>query len=91
MRYDVGMSNLPTINFPKFELPKFELPKLDLPDVDLPGPEQVLGAVRDAAYAGVGLVALTAERVGELQAAFRSAVTDAVDVVKEQVGSRLGR
>lgn len=70
------------IELPKFDLPKFDMPKVDLPDVDLPSPEQVLAVLRDAAYAGTGLVALTAERVAELQSALQAKF---VEVLKAQL------
>ena len=54
---------------PTFELPKFDLPKIDLPEVDLPSAEQIAGFARDAAYVGVGLAVMTAERLQALQAA----------------------
>ena len=43
------------------------MPKFDLADVDLPSAEQVVGFARDAAYVGVGLAVMTAERLQELQ------------------------
>lgn len=60
--------DLPTIDLSSFELPKlptFSLPTLeDLPELpELPTVEQLAGAARDAAYIGVGLVVMTAERV----------------------------
>src|SRR5688572_1730110 len=69
---------LPTFDLPAFDLPRFDMPAFDLPEVDLPSADQVLGVLRDAAYAGTGLVALTAERIGELQATL-------FDIVKTQV------
>ncbi len=60
--------DLPKIDLPDFELPKFDLPTIDFGDFELPTQEQVVAFVRDVAYAGTGLVALTAERIAELQA-----------------------
>ena len=48
-------------------MPTFELPKVDLPEVDLPSAEQIVGFARDAAYVGVGLAVMTAERLQALQ------------------------
>ena len=88
------MPTIPTIQLPKFELPKFDLPKFDLPtfdlpkfDVpnfevpDLPTAEQVTSYVRDAAYIGVGLAAMTVERLQALQ-------QQLVELVKERVSRR---
>jgi hypothetical protein len=58
---------LPTFNFADLKLPRVDLPKLDFAGVDVPSPEQVIEWFRDAVFAGIGLVALTAERVAELQ------------------------
>jgi hypothetical protein len=66
---------LPTIDLSKldlpfklpFDLPTIDLPSVQLPDVDVPDAEQVIGWFRDAVYAGTGLVALTAERVADVQ------------------------
>jgi hypothetical protein len=60
---------LPKFELPKFELP-FDLPKVELPDFELPElptAEQVLAFARDAAYVGVGLAVVTAERIAEWQ------------------------
>jgi hypothetical protein len=64
-RFDPTKIDWSNLELPKFELPKFEMP--ELPEVDLPSAEQVLGFARDAAYVGVGLAVLTAERVQQLQ------------------------
>ena len=72
---------LPKFDLPKFELPKFELPKFDVPNFevpDLPTAEQVTSYVRDAAYIGVGLAAMTVERLQALQ-------QQLVELVKERV------
>ena len=71
---EIKLPNLPKFelpfDLPKIDLPDFELPKFDLPTIDfeLPTQQQVVAFVRDVAYAGTGLVALTAERIAELQA-----------------------
>lgn len=82
-KFELPSFEFPKVDFskldlPRVDLPKFEFPKVDLPDVDLPSGEQVLAVLRDAAYAGTGLVALTAERIAELQ-------TRLVEVLKTQV------
>jgi hypothetical protein len=52
---------------PTIELPSFEVPTFDLGAFDVPSAEQLIEWSRDAVYAGTGLVALTAERLAELQ------------------------
>ena len=68
-KFEMPKFELPKFEMPKFELPKFELPKfdVDLPEIDLPSAEQLTGFARDAAYVGVGLAAMTVERVQALQ------------------------
>jgi hypothetical protein len=71
--------DIPTIDLSKiklpFELPSFELPTFDLGSVDVPNAEQIISWFRDAVYAGTGVVALTVERVAELQKQFVERVT----------------
>jgi hypothetical protein len=62
-------------DLPTIDLPAVELPTLDLGRVDVPNAERVIDSLRDAVYAGTGLVALTAERVAELQKQFVARVT----------------
>ena len=52
---------------PRIDLPSINVPDVDLRDVDVPSAEQIIEWFRDAVYAGTGLVALTAERVADLQ------------------------
>lgn len=52
------------------------IPPFPRPDVDLPSPEQVTGVARDAAYAGVGLVALAAGRAVALSGRLADTTTD---------------
>src|SRR5829696_6223781 len=66
LRYGVRMTTFPRFEMPDFKLPEFTLPSFDLPEVELPSAEQVAAFARDAAYAGVGLVVMTVERVREL-------------------------
>ncbi|WP_162942483.1 hypothetical protein [Desertimonas flava] len=72
---------LPKVAFPKVDLFSLDLAKLDLPEID------VLAIARGAAYAGTGLVALTAERAGELQAAFTAVLTEIVTTQRSRVAS----
>ena len=61
----------PTVELPTFDLtnfPQFDLPKIDLPGLELPSVDELTGYARDAAYIGVGLAVLTAERLQALQA-----------------------
>ena len=74
---------MPTFELPKFEMPTFELPKIDLPEFDLPEvnlptTEQVVAFARDAAYVGVGLAVVTAERLAEWQ-------RELVELLKSQI------
>jgi hypothetical protein len=86
--------DLPTIDLSKiklpfelpFDLPTIDVPSITLPDVDLPTAnvptaEQVIDWFRDAVFAGTGLVALTAERVSDLQ-------KQLVDLVRAQLPNR---
>jgi hypothetical protein len=68
--------DLPKIDLTSVEVPTFDFSKLELSDV--PSAEQVIEWFRDAVFAGTGLVALTAERVADLQKQF-------VEFVKAQV------
>jgi hypothetical protein len=81
MRYVVLMPkiDLPTIDLTKIKLPfelPFDLPRVDLPSItvptvdlaaDVPSADRVIEWFRDAVYAGTGLVALSAERLADLQ------------------------
>jgi hypothetical protein len=86
--------DFPTIDLTKIKLPfdlPFDLPRIDLPSVnvptvdlgavDVPSAEQVIEWFRDAAFAGTGLVALTAERVADVQ-------KTVVNVVRKQLNTR---
>jgi hypothetical protein len=75
--------DLSKIEWPNFELP--ELPKFDLPEVDLPSVEQIAGFYRDAAYVGIGLVVMTAERLQELQKQLLELLTTQLTKVRETV------
>ena len=77
--------DLSKIEWPKFELPEFELPKVDLPDVDLPSVEQIAGFARDAAYVGIGLAIMTAERLQALQQQLLELLTSQLTKVREAV------
>ena len=82
--------DMPTIDLSKiklpfqlpFDLPTIDVPSINVPDIDLgtvdvPSAEQIIEWSRDAVSAGAGLVALTAERVSDLQKQF-------VELVKSQ-------
>ncbi|MET0145969.1 MAG: hypothetical protein ABW328_14485 [Ilumatobacteraceae bacterium] len=58
---------MPSFSMPSVNIPNFEMPAFEMPAVDLPSAERVLGAVRDTAYVGVGLLVMTAERLQALQ------------------------
>ena len=57
-------------DLPRIDLPSINVPNVDLSDVDVPSADEVIEWFRDAVFAGTGLVALTAERVADLQKAF---------------------
>ena len=78
-------SRSPKFEVPEFELPKFDLPKIDLPEVDLPSAERIAGFVRDAAYVGVGLVVLSAEKLQELQQQLVELLKTQITKVREAV------
>jgi hypothetical protein len=65
-------------DLPTIDVPPVKVPDIDLPAVDVPSAEQVIEWFRDAVFVGTGLVALTAERVSDLQKQF-------VDLVRTQV------
>ncbi len=54
-------------DLPRIDLPSINVPTVDLGDVDVPSAEQIIEWFRDAVFAGTGLVALTAERVADVQ------------------------
>lgn len=68
-------------DLPRIDLPSVNVPTVDLGDVDVPSAEQVIEWFRDAVFAGTGLVALTAERVADVQ-------KTVVDLVRSQLTSR---
>ena len=72
-KFNVPKFNVPKINWPKIDLRKIDLSKVDVPKVDLPGVDvdRLSDLARDAAYAGVGLVVLTVEKIAERGAASR--------------------
>ena len=74
-KFELPKFELP-FDLPKVDLPKFELPEFDMPE--LPTAEQVLAFARDAAYVGVGLAVVTAERIAEWQ-------KELVELLKTQV------
>lgn len=92
-RFDLADFDLSKVEWPKFELPelpkfdlpKFDLPKVDLPDVDLPTVEQIAGFARDAAYVGIGLAVMTAERLQALQEQLVELLTTQLAKVREAV------
>jgi hypothetical protein len=81
-KLDLSKLQLPKIDLSKLDprnidLPKFDIPTVDVPKVDLPGVDidRLGDLARDAAYAGVGLVALTAEKVAERGRQFQAEIT----------------
>jgi hypothetical protein len=84
-KIDLSKFELPQIKRPDFELPKFELPKVELPNVDLPSAERIAGFARDAAYVGIGLAVVTAERLQALQEQLLDALETQVAKVRAAV------
>jgi hypothetical protein len=66
---------MPKVDLPKFDLPKFEMPKVDLPKIDA---EHLGDLARDAAYVGVGLLALTAQKVDDRRRGIQAEITTRV-------------
>jgi hypothetical protein len=81
------MSRLPRFQMPDVKFPElaFELPDFDLPGVDLPSSEQVAAFARDAAFVGVGLAVMTAERVRDVQQQALATLTARFDEARDQV------
>ncbi len=82
-RFELPELDFSKIQWPEFELPKFDLPNVDLPNVELPSVEQVAGFARDAAYVGIGLVVMTAERLQALQQQLLELLTTQLDKVRQ--------
>lgn len=73
-RFDVRNFDVSSVNLPKFDVPKFDLPEIDVPvDVD-----RVAGFARDAAYASVGAVVITVQKVDERRRELTNQVTTQV-------------
>ena len=81
----IDLSALPTFELPTFDLPKFDLPTFDLPEVELPTVEQLTDFARDAAYIGVGLAVLTAERLQALQQQILEVLKERLAAVRDAV------
>ena len=83
-KFDLPKVDLPKFDFPKFEMPKFEMPKV--PQVDMPADfERAAGLARDAAYAGVGAVVITAQKVDERRRELTDQVTTQVRKLVDSV------
>lgn len=84
-KLDLTRLDVRKMDLPKFEMPNVEMPKFDLPSVELPADiERVAGFARDAAYAGVGVVVVTAQKLDEQ----RRELTDQVTAhVRKLVGA----
>ncbi len=76
-RFDVRNIELPTVELPKVELPK-------LPEIDLPV-DRVAGLARNAAYAGVGAVMITAQKADERRRELTDQVSTQVRKVADAV------
>ena len=82
-RFELPELDFSKIQWPEFELPKFDLPDVELPNVELPSAEQIAGFARDAAYVGIGLVVMTAERLQALQQQLLELLTTQLDKVRD--------
>ena len=73
-KFDLSKVKLPKFDIPKIDLSKFDVPKVDISKVDLPGVDidRLSDLARDAAYVGVGLVALTVQKVDEARRGIRT-------------------
>jgi hypothetical protein len=76
-KIDLSKIDLSKIDVSKFDPRKIDLSKVDVPRIDLPGVDvDRLGELaRDAAYVGIGLVALTAEKVAERGRVIQAEIT----------------
>lgn len=78
-KIDLGRFDVRNFDLPKFDLPKFDLPEFDLPEIDLPvDVDRVAGLARDAAYAGVGVAVITAQKVDDRRRELTDQVTTQV-------------
>jgi hypothetical protein len=81
-KFDVSKLDPRKIDLSKFDprkidLAKFDVAKIDVPTVDLPGVDvdRLGDLARDAAYAGIGLIAVTAEKVAERRREIQTEMT----------------
>ena len=71
-KIELGRFDVRNIDLPKFDMP--ELPEFDLP-VEF---DRVAGLARDTAYAGVGVVVITAQKIDERRRGLTDQVTTQV-------------
>jgi len=91
---DLGRFDVRRIEFPSVEMPDVEMPRLpDMPDFEMPQlpaidvpVDRVAGLARDAAYAGVGVVVITAQRADERRRELTDQVTTRVRQLVDAVG-----
>jgi hypothetical protein len=84
-RFEMPTIDLPDVELPKVELPDVELPKLpEMPEIDVPV-EEVAGFARDAAYATVGAVVITAQKADERRRELTDQVTTQVRKLVDSV------
>lgn len=76
---------LPEFDMPEFKLPEFDLPKFDMPRFDMPSTERMVDVARDAAYVGVGVAVVTAQKADERRREMTDAVADGVRRVVDAV------
>lgn len=83
--FDMPKIDMPKVDMPDFKLPEFDMPKIDIPDVELPSTDQMVDFARDAAYVGVGVAVVTAQKADERLREMSDAVTDGMRRVVDAV------
>jgi len=87
-RIDLTRFDLRNIEMPRFEMPDIEMPRFEMPDempeIDV-SVDRVAGFARDAAYAGVGAVVITAQKATERRRELTDQVTTQVRKLADSV------
>lgn len=76
-RIDLTRFDLRNIEMPRLEMPNVEMPDVEMPEIDV-SVDRVAGFARDAAYAGVGAVVITAQKATERRRELTDQVTTQV-------------
>lgn len=83
-KIDLTRFDVRKMDMPKFDLPKIDLPKFDVPELPVDA-DRVIGFARDAAYAGVGVAVVTAQKLDAQRRELTDQVTAQVRKVVESV------